>query len=91
MPQVAGHRLAQRQQPDHVLLDLVLACVNLRVGLHGLGRGGTVALEDRGAGHRDLALHHAAHFGDHVAQALEVLLVALDDMFGALGHVGVLS
>ncbi len=37
LAQVLGHRLAQGQQTDDELLDLVLHRIDLRVGLDGAG------------------------------------------------------
>ena len=86
LPQVAGHRLAQRQHADDELLDLALQRIDLRIVLdHAGGRRG-VAIQDRVGGERHLAFDHAAHLGDQVAQALQFLVVALDDMLGGVGH-----
>jgi len=82
--QIAGHGLAQCEQADDELLDLLFAGIHLGVRLHRLGGGGAVAVEDGGAGEGYLALDHAAHLHDEVTQAVQLLLVAFHDVF--LGH-----
>ena len=74
------HRLAQRQQADDELLHLALQRVDLRVVLDRARRRGGVAVHDRLGGQRHLAFHDAAHLGQQVAQPLQFLVEALDQM-----------
>jgi hypothetical protein len=81
LAQVARHRLAQRQQAQHVLADLLLEHVDGDVVVdHALRRLGVAAARARRwrhpAGHGDLA-----HARDLAVQALELGVVALDDVF----------
>ena len=86
MPKIAGHRLAQRQQADDEGLDLALQRIDLRILLHRAGGGCRVAVHDRIGGEGDLGFHDAAHLRHHVAQPLQLLVVAFDEMLRRFGH-----
>jgi hypothetical protein len=60
------------------------------VVLHHLGGELGVAPDQRFDRAGQLRLSEAAHLGDHVVEALQILIEALDDMVGRLvEHVGV--
>ena len=86
-PQVARHRLAQRQHADHELLDLALQRIDLGIFFHHPHRRDAVAVHDRLGRHGNLAFHDAAHLGQHVAQPLQIIVEALDQVLGAISDI----
>jgi hypothetical protein len=86
LAQVAGHRLAQRQQPQHVLADFVFEDIDrLVVGDHPLGRLAVAADHDVD-GCIELRHGDLAHAGDLAVKAFELGVEALDDVFVFRGH-----
>ena len=78
--QVVGHRLADGDQADRLLLDVGFERVEARVAFdHGLGEG-YVAIGDRADGVGDFGLGQAAHTGELGGNRVE---------FGVIGFYGV--
>ena len=64
------------------LRDLVLELIDAGVRLDHVGREPAVALHHRLDGTRELGLGKTAHLGDRVVEPAQLLVVALDDVFG---------
>ncbi len=82
LAKIARQRLAQREEPHDLRLDLMLQLVDLAVGFDHAGREIAVALRHRVDRGRELAFGHAAHLDDRIVEPLQLLVVALDDVFG---------
>ena len=88
LAQIDRHGLAQRQQLQRLILDLLLQLVDARIaGDGGFGERG-VALGDRLDGVGELRLGQPAHLGDGGGQRLELFGEGLHDV---IGHVVLLS
>jgi hypothetical protein len=84
-PQVAGQRAAA-DQPDHVVVDLLLQRVDrLVVADHAL-RGLVVAAFDHVQRGVQLRHRHLAHADQFVEQGVLFFVVALDDVVALLVH-----
>ena len=83
LAQIARHRLAQRQQPHRQIVEIAFELIDLVVGLDDLRRQIAVALDDGLDRGGELAFRHPAHLDDDLFQAVEFLVVALDDVFGS--------
>ena len=80
-PKIDRHGLAQRQKLHRLLLDGDVERIDAGVlGDHTLGRF-RIAFTQRDQGLRQLALGQATHLADGRAQALELLVEALQRMF----------
>ena len=83
LAQIARHRLAQRQEADRQIVDVAFELVDLRIAFDDPDGAIAVAFDDNLDRGGQLALRQPAHFDDHVVEALQLLVVALDDVFGS--------
>ena len=82
LAQIARHRLAQRQQADRQIVELAFQLVDLGIALDDAGGERAVAFGDRVDRRGELAFGEPAHLDDHVVEPAQLLVIALDDVFG---------
>ena len=83
LAQIHRHRLAQGQQFERAVFDLLLDGVDAGVAPHARFRRGAVAPGDGFDGRSELGLGQAAHLGDQGGQALQLLR---EGLHGVIGH-----
>ena len=89
LAQVARHRLAQGQQAQHVVADLVLERVDgLVVGDHAHRGLGVAALQHVDGG-IELGDGDLAHADDFAVEPRELVVVTFDDVVVGMGHGGI--
>ncbi len=88
LAQIDRHRLPPRNGQDRLFLDLMLHCVDGRIGGDHPLRHVHVAFHQRVDGVGDLPFRESAHLSDLAGDILQIAVEGLDSVVYSGGHVG---